>query len=216
MECCKEPCNIAIILFLAIDPSFVCVGTSSLLLDLAFHNLCTPYNGCNSVVLLKVNEKYNPNAYNFMNIGDWTRSVEGHHSQQSWVPPLQKRTSWLVDFAHENPCLQWVRKVLKSSSSLPESTVVRTLRYKRFFTNPFSTTDQSVYAILPGYLNFQQSDRCVDNSKDLWHDAFIGDGPLDPNLRINLPRGFKPTCVLWVNRCFQETDSRSSMIPWWI
>ena len=65
VECCKEPCNIAIVLILATDPSFVCVGMGSLLLDLVFHDLHTPNNGCNGVVLLKVNKKGNPNAYNY-------------------------------------------------------------------------------------------------------------------------------------------------------
>jgi hypothetical protein len=34
VEYCKEPCNNAIVLFLATDPSFLCIGMASLLLDI--------------------------------------------------------------------------------------------------------------------------------------------------------------------------------------
>jgi hypothetical protein len=98
---------------------------------------------------------------------------------------------------------QWVRKVSKSLSFLPESTVVCTLSFERFFTNPFSTNDPSVYAIFPQKLTFQQIGHCVDDSKHLSHDVDVGEGPLDPYSRITLPRGFKPTGVPWVNRSFQ-------------
>jgi hypothetical protein len=206
VECCKEPCNITIILFLATNPSFMCVGMASLLLDLVFHDLRTPYNGCNSVVLLKVNKKDNPNAYYWYECQGFNK-VGGRPSFPAELSSAFAKEDVLahyLNFAHENPCLQWVRKVLKSSCSLPESTVVRTLRYEQFFTNPFSTTDPSaVYAIFAGNLTFQQSDLCVDDSKHLSHDVFIAEGPLDPNLRITLPWGLKAAHAPWVNQCFQ-------------
>ena len=72
--------------------------------------------------------------------------------------------------------LQWVMKLVKASSVLPipiESTVV----YERFFTNPLSMNDPSVYAVFPWsakpVMNF------ILQNQDLFQKKFITFFPRD-------------------------------------
>ena len=201
--------NFAIVLFFATHNYFQCTGHGEFLLDLVFHILRSSNKGIDSSVYLKVNEEDNVRAYNWYSNRGFKKVVRSPTFPPQFSDAFGKE-KLLAKYLHvgkEEKCLQWVTKVVKASTAYPiRSAAQRT--YVRFFTNPLSTNDPSVYAFFPGDFSYQQSDNCADDSNLLSNELFKGDGPApDPNGTVVVPSSVKPICVRWTNRCFLKISN---------